>query len=191
MGAHDFQTSATGENAREAYKKACEEAIYEHGNSSYNGTISTTSGFRMYHDIPETEDLGPLLKLIRKDLGLNQSEMGSLIGRSGGYISKHERGQNPKPLPPSEAKTILKVAANSEPYKSYRGWRSGKEKPLLYKAGFGLQDFKHVLEGRLTNGQWADIREKILTDRRFEKWKKCACIKTGDNCFTFIGWAAS
>ena len=31
---------------REAYRNACEEAEYENGHDGYNGTISTTSGFK-------------------------------------------------------------------------------------------------------------------------------------------------
>jgi len=51
MGSHDFQNSTGGKNltASEAYKELCDDARYESGNDSYNGTISTTSGFRMFN----------------------------------------------------------------------------------------------------------------------------------------------
>lgn len=45
MGASWFQESYTGLSAKEAYKSACELAEDEHGNDSYNGTISTTHTF--------------------------------------------------------------------------------------------------------------------------------------------------
>lgn len=44
MGAHNFATVATGRTMEAAYRSACEEATYEHGHDSYNGTISTTRG---------------------------------------------------------------------------------------------------------------------------------------------------
>ena len=59
MGATDFTTTATGRNAQEAYRAACEEATYEHGHDPYNGTISTTSGVR---ELPSS-----LFKGLRKE----------------------------------------------------------------------------------------------------------------------------
>jgi hypothetical protein len=47
MGACTFATIGYGKTAQEAYDKACREAEYEYGHSQYNGTISTTSGFRI------------------------------------------------------------------------------------------------------------------------------------------------
>jgi len=47
MGACQFKTRYGGKTAQEAYKRACEEAEYEYGSQDgYNGTISTTHGFR-------------------------------------------------------------------------------------------------------------------------------------------------
>ena len=45
MGAQDFVIRQRAANATEAYSNAVEEAIEEHGNDIYNGTISTTSHF--------------------------------------------------------------------------------------------------------------------------------------------------
>ena len=45
MGSDSFITRSRGVNARHAYGCAIEDAIEEHGNDIYNGTISTTSGF--------------------------------------------------------------------------------------------------------------------------------------------------
>lgn len=44
MGATLVQQRAIGKDLQEAYRYAVEEAIYENGNDSYNGTISTTRG---------------------------------------------------------------------------------------------------------------------------------------------------
>lgn len=46
MGASLITTTSRGASMKEAYRNAVEDAVYEHGNDSYNGTISTTSGFR-------------------------------------------------------------------------------------------------------------------------------------------------
>lgn len=49
MGATTFQNSMGGPkmNAALAYRTLCDAAIDFNGSDSYNGTISTTSGFRM------------------------------------------------------------------------------------------------------------------------------------------------
>lgn len=46
MGAVDFTTYAKGKNMKEAYSTAVDRAEDEHGNDPYNGTISTTHGFK-------------------------------------------------------------------------------------------------------------------------------------------------
>jgi hypothetical protein len=45
MGAQLIELTSRGASMREAYRNAVEEAVYEYGNDSYNGTISTTQGF--------------------------------------------------------------------------------------------------------------------------------------------------
>ena len=47
MGACQFKVRSSGKTADEAYRNACEEAELEYGSQDgYNGTISTTHGFR-------------------------------------------------------------------------------------------------------------------------------------------------
>jgi len=46
MGACQFQNTGRGKSAKEAYSKLVEYAQDEYGYDSYNGTISTTHGFR-------------------------------------------------------------------------------------------------------------------------------------------------
>ena len=54
MGACQFKERSTGKTAEEAYKRICEIAENEYGHQDgYNGTISTTHGFR-----DETEAYG-------------------------------------------------------------------------------------------------------------------------------------
>ena len=45
MGASLIELRSRGASMEDAYRNAVEDAIHEHGNDSYNGTISTTSGF--------------------------------------------------------------------------------------------------------------------------------------------------
>jgi len=46
MGATLITVQSHGCTMREAYASAVEDAVYEFGNDNYNGTISTTNGFR-------------------------------------------------------------------------------------------------------------------------------------------------
>jgi hypothetical protein len=46
MGAQFFYNKTRAFSMREAYNQLVEDAIYENGNDSYNGTISTTPGFQ-------------------------------------------------------------------------------------------------------------------------------------------------
>jgi hypothetical protein len=54
MGAFDARDYAIGrfKNAREAYNKLVEQAEHEKGHDGYNGTISTSGGFKMIHKHP-------------------------------------------------------------------------------------------------------------------------------------------
>ena len=52
MGAYDFGTARVTKTPKEAYKKAVEEALYEHGHDGYNGTISTTDGYYFFDKHP-------------------------------------------------------------------------------------------------------------------------------------------
>ena len=54
MGATNFGNLAVGryKNASQAYNDLVENAIYDYGHDPYNGTISTTNGFRMHNDNP-------------------------------------------------------------------------------------------------------------------------------------------
>mgnify|MGYP003146508580 FL=1 len=54
MGAHESNVIKVGryKSAETAYKSAVEDAHWEHGHSGYNGTISTSSGFRMITNHP-------------------------------------------------------------------------------------------------------------------------------------------
>lgn len=46
MGAHNFEAWSSGDTMDEAYRKAVGDAREESGNDPYNGTISTTQGFK-------------------------------------------------------------------------------------------------------------------------------------------------
>ena len=46
MGATNSAVSCDGDSIKEAYDKAVESAVYNEGHDIYNGTISTTEGFK-------------------------------------------------------------------------------------------------------------------------------------------------
>lgn len=48
MGACTFRNTTRAYSMKDAYSQLVEDAIEEHGNDSYNGTISTTQGFKDY-----------------------------------------------------------------------------------------------------------------------------------------------
>jgi hypothetical protein len=45
MGASNFEQIEFGKTVDEAYRNACDEAVWDNGHDAYNGTISTTRGF--------------------------------------------------------------------------------------------------------------------------------------------------
>jgi hypothetical protein len=48
MGATSFMFTIDGDNVRQAYSNAVEDALHYHGHDNYNGTISTTRGVREF-----------------------------------------------------------------------------------------------------------------------------------------------
>jgi hypothetical protein len=46
MGAHNFEQPYSAKNMKEAYNGAVADAHYDFGHDPYNGTISTTNGFK-------------------------------------------------------------------------------------------------------------------------------------------------
>ena len=52
MGATNFSTTKIAKTPREAYKEAVKGALYEYGNDSYNGTISTTESYYFFNEHP-------------------------------------------------------------------------------------------------------------------------------------------
>lgn len=55
MGAEAFLTTARGKSAREAFKIAQEDAMYERGYEGYTGTIAEKHGFKMVN-VPKGVD---------------------------------------------------------------------------------------------------------------------------------------
>jgi len=55
MGAQEFFTVAAGNTAREAFKKAVEDAQYLHGHGGYTGTIAEKTSFKLIR-VPTRQD---------------------------------------------------------------------------------------------------------------------------------------
>ena len=51
MGAQTFMITAYGKDMKSAYDNAVEDYLYEYGHDSYNGTISTTCGYRQVYGV--------------------------------------------------------------------------------------------------------------------------------------------
>ena len=47
MGAHNFYDETRAASAKEGFNQLCEDALFENGHNSYNGTISTNDSFVM------------------------------------------------------------------------------------------------------------------------------------------------
>lgn len=47
MGAQDFMTIASGQTAREAFRRAVEDARYESGHGGYTGTIAEKDSYKL------------------------------------------------------------------------------------------------------------------------------------------------
>jgi len=66
MGATQFRERGTGKTAHDAYKKLCEIAEDEYGHQEgYNGTISTTSGFKDETEIYKKSKFNDVYAYIR------------------------------------------------------------------------------------------------------------------------------
>lgn len=52
MGAHSFTATSKETDPRKAYEALIDDALSMHGSDSYNGTISTTRGFRVHSSAP-------------------------------------------------------------------------------------------------------------------------------------------
>lgn len=55
MGACDFSTTALGKTAEDAFRKAREEAAWEHGHGGYTGTIAEKGDFVQFGLKPRTD----------------------------------------------------------------------------------------------------------------------------------------
>ena len=104
MGATNFSTTKVAKTPKEAYRKAIEGALYEHGKNSYNGTISTTEGYYFFDEHPRwgtkkfddwenkilSKDYGPVKKWgacgcveIKGKAAKNIKEVNGLKGKRG------------------------------------------------------------------------------------------------------------
>jgi hypothetical protein len=99
-----------GNSMKEAYSNAVEDAIYENGNDSYNGTISTTSGF-----IDKTEEFNASGKSIQEyaDYLWDNDKLNKWGNALGVCISK-----------PVENTNKIKSQVKTNPQKGNRVWKT-------------------------------------------------------------------
>ena len=70
MGAHSFTATAKETDPRKAYESLVGDALSQYGSDSYNGTISTTRGFRVHSSVP----LSPLAAEVLSNSRLSSLE---------------------------------------------------------------------------------------------------------------------
>lgn len=87
MGANTFEVVTKGFNAKEAFKAAVDEAIYEYGNGSYSGTIKEKDSFVVISLPKGKEPLEYAYELIEK----NDSRVSDKWGAAGCILMNEEK----------------------------------------------------------------------------------------------------
>lgn len=163
MGAEAFITRQRGMNASEAYTHAVEEAEAEFGRDAYNGTISTTSGFK---DV--TADFRKSGKLRRKFI----DDMLENVGRRECYAIEEEAPiKNSNKIKSIVEHTVVKGASKWElRYNVYTGWEDKQLKSFKTKT----DAVKYAREYTEKSQNTTFVRmEKVLTNQD----ANVACIK--------------
>ena len=66
MGATEFDVTATGKNAQEAFDRAVDRAHYEVGHKGYSGTIAEKSTFKMF-SVPDGMSVGEFVMAVMEE----------------------------------------------------------------------------------------------------------------------------
>ena len=128
MGATLITTRSTGKDMREAYDKAVEYAIIEHGNDSYNGTISTTRGCT---DITKEY----------KASGMNLNDYAEYLYENN-KISKWGNALSVCVGEPIVNSNKVKTTVTTTPQKGTRTWKTMYEVRLLDHRVIGSSEFQ-------------------------------------------------
>jgi hypothetical protein len=78
MGARDFNTTAKGTSAADAFKTAVSLAKHQHGHGGYTGTIAEKYGFEMLH--PAVEQ-GTIIRRLTAKLADAEAQSKELLER--------------------------------------------------------------------------------------------------------------
>lgn len=183
MGACSFESVGRGKTMQEAYRVLCAHARDEYGHQDgYNGTISTTSGFRdvtsefkrsgkslsnfIDDNINRAEKWGDCLAICIEEPKLNKNKVKSQVNHAG---------------TPGTKKWILKYVA-----KTYEGKTIGS-KPTKGDAVKLAREYTEKTEER-TYVEMAKVLESgslVVADIKYKKGKD---EKNGK--YVFFGWAA-
>ena len=80
MGANVFEHISTGKNVMDAFNKARDEALYDHGHSSYTGTIAEKDSFAEFV-VPDDSSAQTILDHLYNSYdGTIQEELNDLYG---------------------------------------------------------------------------------------------------------------
>jgi hypothetical protein len=185
MGATSFADYSYGNNMSEAYDNACEDAREEYGHQQgYNGTISTTSGFRDVTSEFKRSKLS-LDKFIDKNL-----DRAEKWGRCLAICIKEPKKNTNK------IKSIVKHIV----FKGTRKWEtryvvhtygypSGKEIGHSTKKGEAVKIARRHTE-KTREGTYIEIRKVLLTGKSTVAEISYKKGKESQGKYIFFGWAA-
>lgn len=181
MGASTFRTTGFGKTMREAYRDLCDEAQEEYGHDSYNGTISTTDGFR---------DVTSEFKRSKKSIGDFIQERFDILGkRDCEAICIEEPKENKNKVKsqvnhivtPGTKKWVLKYVVTN-----YRGESIGSKATKGDAVKLARQHTEKTQER--TYIEMAKVLEKGSSKVAEVEYKKGKDEKNGK--YLFFGWAA-
>jgi hypothetical protein len=128
MGAQLIEVRSTGASMKEAYDNAVSDAIYEHGNDQYNGTISTSNGY-----IDKTNAY--------RASGMNLSDYADSLYEKG-ELRKWGSAVGICVSPAVVNTNKVKTAVETTPQKGNRVWKTIYEVQLIDGSIIGSSEFQ-------------------------------------------------
>lgn len=184
MGATNFQISYRGRTMSEAYSDACADAIAENGHQDgYNGTISTTSGFKDMTSEYKSSGLS-VNEYINKNIDKCQK-----WGNAWGICIEKPKGNTNKVK--SQVKHIVTKGTKKwvTKYVVTTGWRETSEIGAEITKGKAVTLARKHTE-KTQQSTYIHLEKRLIGDNKVAEisYKKATTEKDGK--FVFFGWAA-
>jgi hypothetical protein len=183
MGATNFQQSERGKSMSEAYKSACADAIEANGHQEgYNGTISTTSGYRDVTSDFKRSKLS-LQKFINDNID-NCEKWGSAWG----ICIEEPKGNNNKVK--SQVKHIVTKGTKKWVTKFVitSGYDRNEIGSELTKGKAVTTARKYTEKNQKTT--YIHLEKRLVGEARVAEITYKQAINEKDGKFVFFGWAA-